>query len=382
MAGGPLHVAVIDDLTDVDARTMGEWVALVERHGTPYLSPGWLGAWAEARNERPLIVTVRDNGRLVGLIPLVRDGSRLRFAGDRSGDDFHPLVDPGADRAEVLAAIGRGLDGAGGWRRLVARHQRVGADWLDGICGGLQGRYAQVRRPVDPRPIITSHGRDFDGYLAGVKRRVRKEVRRRKRRLDEAGDVVVRRADAGVDVDPAVDELLTLHDERWAERGGSDIRATEREAIRAFAHSAAAHGWLRLWLMHIGGRPAAAELAFRVGPRQVQFSSGFASEFAPRGVGIALMCVALQEAIETGVEEIDLGAGLSDYKIDYATDVVPFEHVILLPARHPARFVFAAWLGCRSAVLRATPQSARSRLRDLKRRIRGLRARAAPRAKR
>lgn len=379
MATGPLRVVLIDDLGDLDAGTVEEWVALVELHGAAYLSPGWYKAWVEARGDLPLIVTVRESGRLVGLIPLIRDRAVLRFAGDRSGDDFYPLIQPTADRAEVLASLGRGLQTAEGWKRLVARHQRVDADWLDGVTRGLRGRYALVRRPVDTRSVIIPRGQSFDGYLAGLKRRVRKETRRRRRRLKEEGDVVIRRADAGVDVDPAIDELFLLHDERWSDRGGSDIRDTERVAIRAFAHDAAAHGWLRLWLMRVGGSPGAAEMAVRVGPRQVHFTSGFASEVAGMGVGNALMSIALEEAIESGAEEIDLGAGVSNYKLDYATDALPFEHVTLLPAMHPLRFALAAWLGGRSAAVRAMPWPVRQRLRDLKRRARGLRARSSSR---
>jgi CelD/BcsL family acetyltransferase involved in cellulose biosynthesis len=379
VATGPLRVVLIDDLADLDAGTVEEWVALVELHGAAYLSPGWYKAWVEARGDRPLIVTVREGKRLVGLIPLIRDRAALRFAGDRSGDDFYALVEPTADRAEVLASIGRGLQTVKGWRRLVARHQRVGADWLDGVIRGLRGRYALVRRPVDPRSVIMPRGQSFEGYLAGLKRGVRKETRRRRRRLEEKGDVVILRADAGVDVDTAIDELLFLHDERWTERGGSDIRDTERMAIRAFAHAAVGHGWLRLWLMRVDGHPGAAEMAVRVGPRQVHFTSGFAPQLAARGVGNVLMSIALEEAIDSGAREIDLGAGVSNYKLDYATDAVPFEHVTLLPAMHPLRFALAAWLGGRSVVVRAMPWSARQRLRDLKRRARGVRARVSPR---
>lgn len=370
-----MHVAVIGDLAQLDPRTVEAWSGLAEPAGAVYVSPEWYLPWLEADRDRPLIVVVRDGAEVVGVLPLVRRGSALRFAGDRAGDDFFPLVAEGADRREVLAAIGHALARERGWSRLIARHQRVGADWLEGVAAGLPRRHAQVSRPVDPRPVITPPGGGFDGYLANLRRSVRKETRRRRRRLEEPGDVVTTMVGDGDDLGAAIDELLALHDLRWSKRGGSDIRAGERAATRAFARAAAGRGWLRLWLMRVGGRPGAAEMAVRVGPRQVHVMAGFAPELAPRGVGIVLMSHALEEAIESGAAEIDLGGGASTYKLDYATGTTAFEHVTLLPASSPRRYALAAWLAVRSAAVRAMPGGLTARLRDLKRRVRGLRTR-------
>jgi CelD/BcsL family acetyltransferase involved in cellulose biosynthesis len=372
-----MHVAVIDDLAQLDPRTVEAWVGLAEPAGAVYLSPQWYLPWAEATGDRPLIVVVREGAELVGILPLLRRRSALRFAGDRAGDDFFPLVADGADRREVLAAMGRGLALERGWNRLIARQQRVGADWLEGLAAGLPRAHARVSRPVDPRPVITPPGGGYEGYMAGLRRSVRKETRRRRRRLEEPGDVVTTMVGDGDDLGAAIDELLALHDLRWSQRGGSDIRADDRVATRAFARAAAGRGWLRLWLMRVGGRPGAAEMAVRVGPRQVHFMAGFAPQLAPRGVGIVLMSHALEEAIESGAAEIDLGGGASTYKLDYATGTIAFEHVTLLPASSPRRHALAGWLAVRSAAVRAMPDGLNARLRDLKRRARGVRARRA-----
>src|SRR5512137_374655 len=64
---------------------------------SPFVLPGFLHAWWEvfAPPAEPLILSVRESGRLIGIAPLQREGSLLRLIGDADVcDHLDVVVDP------------------------------------------------------------------------------------------------------------------------------------------------------------------------------------------------------------------------------------------------------------------------------------------------
>ena len=286
------------------------------------------------------------------------------------------MIDPDADADAVLARLAALLSSARApWRTITARYQRTDKEWVDAFAAAIPGRYAVVARPSDERATIELPAdATWDSYLASLKRGVRKETRRRRRRLEEAGDATTVCVEGGDGLEDALQALFGLHDSRWDERGGSDVRADERAVTEMLVRDAAVRGNLRLWTMSIDGRAAAGELAFVCGSRQVHFMSGFDPQYANRGIGIVLMSYAIERAIEENVTEIDLGPGASGYKRDYRTGLVKVRHAVVAPSFHPHRFGIAAAYAARTRLIDALSEERTDWIRDLKRRARALRA--------
>jgi len=111
----------------------------------------------------------------------------------------------------------------------------------------------------------------------------------------------------------------------------------------AFARAAHARGWLRLRLLELEGRPAAAYLGFHFGRPEWFYQTG-RDPSAESSVGLLLVARALREALEEGVAEFQLGPGAQPYKLRFATDDPGLETVAvgrgirgraaLLAARH------------------------------------------------
>ena len=70
----PLTALLAESFSLSDSMLTGEWTALADRLGaTPFVRPQWVAAWWRAFGVGELtILTLRRNGRLVGLLPVAR----------------------------------------------------------------------------------------------------------------------------------------------------------------------------------------------------------------------------------------------------------------------------------------------------------------------
>lgn len=349
------------------------WRRLAELAGNPYLTPEWYGACLARQGARPAVVAVRsDAGALRGVLPLVRTASgpirQLRFPGDDLGDTYTMLAEPSDDAREVARLAGRGLRESGlRWDAFALSYVDREAAWLAGLLDGL-GAPALLRRSEVVRPWVDLSCGDWTAYLATLKRTDRKETRRRERRALEAG-ATYRLLQDTADADDGMRSLMRLHDLRWSDRGGSSLAAQEaREVLGRFAAAAAPRGWFRLWTMEMDGERVAAELAWRIGDRQLHYQSGFDPERGRLGVGLVLFAHALEDAMAAGVAEADLGMGESDYKRRYAGNARTASLLVAVPRRHPLRPLMAGGLWARRELSARLPPERRAQVLRLVRR--------------
>jgi CelD/BcsL family acetyltransferase involved in cellulose biosynthesis len=181
-------------------------------------------------------------------------------------------------------------------------------------------------------------------------------VRRRLRKLygqgavlDEARDDAARRA--------ILAALFRLHEMRWRGRGGSD--ALGGPTVAAFHEEATAlaldRGWLRLYALRLGGEPVAALYGLRYGGRFSFYQSGFDPAHSRSSVGLALLALSIQRALEEGAAEFDLLHGDEGYKSLWAHDARP---LLRIEADPP---------GAAAATWRAALDTARAARRGLRR---------------
>lgn len=348
------------------------WRRLAEIEGNPYLTPEW-HATALAAGGTPVVIAVRSpEGELQGVLPLVRRSRGplrgLGFPADDLGDTYTMLAAPGADREAVARLAGAALRASGlRWDTITLAYVDPGADWLRGFTTGLGG-VAVLTRSTVVRPFVDLSAGDWTAFLGGLKRTDRKETRRRERRALEAG-AVYRVVEEPADAEAAMAELFRLHDLRWSDRGDSSVASPEiRGFLVQFAVAAARRGWLRLWFIDIEGRPVAAELAWRVGDRQLHYQGGFDPEHAALGLGLVAFSHALEDAIGAGVVEADLGMGESDYKRRFARDERVAARLVVVGRRHPARPALAAGFWARARLVALLSPQRKAQLRRLLRR--------------
>jgi CelD/BcsL family acetyltransferase involved in cellulose biosynthesis len=291
----------------------------------------------------------------------------LRFGGARFGDRFGVVSHPGEEAAVAVAALEALEAELGTTPMVVLRWIDRDSEWPSAMAAASSRRLAVVEASRAQLPHVSVAGLDWDAYVAGRGKKFRTRVARGlEKSMNKKGiEFAVRETSEAARLEADMATLFNLHDRRRAEDDSSITDHAVRASLTAFARSALARGWLRLRILEIEGQPAAAYLAWRLGPSYGIYQSGFDPAYAEQSAGMLLMNDTVRSAIAEDVEEVDLLLGGEAYKWRFAPDPREVHTVVLVGARTPARLLVS---GEAAARRRARSLASRPRLgRALKR---------------
>jgi CelD/BcsL family acetyltransferase involved in cellulose biosynthesis len=179
----------------------------------------------------------------------------------------------------------------------------------------LVGRgYRIFERSINVCPYVKLADSTWDGFLGGLGKRHRENIRRRIRKLPE--DSRFELTETPEQLQRNLPILIALHNERWDKRGGSDaLQSREVQAFHAdLARQALECGWLRLYVLSIAGRAAAAVYAFNRKGKALYYQAGVSPDYNGMSLGLVALSLAIKHAIEEGAAEFDLLHGNEEYK--------------------------------------------------------------------
>lgn len=305
------------------------WDALVTRADSPspFMSWAWHQAWADfappAEVQASEVLALRgSDGSFQALLPLRADRLRFRRMNARAltwaiGDVGCPdeLDVPALPEAE-LSGLAAALD-ATPWQILVLSNLVEGAPNAQRLGAALAVRGHTARhRPLWRCPQLELP-RSWDAYLATLSPNRRQILRRKERSLRR--DHVVTLTDYDADhLDAGWGHLLTLHERRWNGAGAFRDPRSERQQ-RQFAGEMARQN--RLWLtsLDIDGQAAAAWYGFASDSTVYFYQGGRDPRWERESVGLVLMGLMIQRAIERGYRAFNFLRGDDAYKQQWTT---------------------------------------------------------------
>jgi len=377
-------IAEVDGL----AALAPEWDALAVADALPQMSPAWVLAWwrhVAPEGALPRGVAVRDGGRLVGLAPFYvapDGGGRLdyRLPGIEIAARLAPLAVPGREW-EVAAAI----DGA-----LAGATPRPDALLFEGIAvdgqwqSALRDRWPGSLRPplwrthVDGSPFVSLREGSFEAWMAARSSNFRQQMRRMRRRFEQAGGVARVATRATLADDAAA--FVRLHASRWDDRGHSNlVDLGERFAamIADAGERLLEDGRLTLRMLDLDGEPICAQLFIEAGGTELFVNGGWDERHAAFKPSLLCLLDAVEDAFARGRGRLDLGVGEQPYKLRFADGDAPLEWAVLLTpgprlalsAARSTRTLVRSRV--RAAALRGLSEERVGQLRGLQRRLRG-----------
>lgn len=281
-----------------------------------FLRRGWLLPWAETFAPRLRCVALWRDERLDGLLPLHLQGDTLLPLGSPVSDRHGALLagpDPFGDAAHLLGAL-RSLRG---WTRCVLPALPPDTPLR---LAPVAAEIADQTEPDEVSPALTAE-EGADPWLC-IPARKRRDIRRILRLLERQGRLLTWELADRETIDDALRVFSDLHAERWRERNQPGVLADPR--VREHLHRACRmlhdDGVLRLHLLRIDGRPAAALLAFSEDGRLQCYLTGWSSSFARYSPISLVLARAIRLASAEGARTIDFLRGKEPYK--YAWGVV------------------------------------------------------------
>jgi hypothetical protein len=291
---------------------------------------------------------VKSGSQLIGLAPLTVTWSRgglfpfpvLEFAGSGTvGSDYLDIIIRRTWETTALEAITTFLAGKQMSIRLPRLTQAT-AVALDLGRGLRDLGWKCVEVPMEVCPFIDLSAVSWDAYLGTLGPSHRSNFKRRLKNLNREYDVRLQYAVSDHERREALQQLVTLHLQRWRPRGGSD--AFDKPDLLAFheevSRLARECGWLRLASLVLDGVTVAALYGFRYRDTFHFYQSGFDSALQRYSVGLVMMGLTIRGAIEEGIREYDLLNGDESYKFLWANQVRQLVRLDLYPPTGLGRF--------------------------------------------
>lgn len=299
-----MTVTIVDDPA-VLAAMAPEWHALCLSSGAgPFQSPHWLLPWWAAFGTARLRVAVlREGAALAGVLPAY-------VLGEAGGAKMLPVGAGTTDTLDVVGAGARPLLHA-----LLHRAAAEGVARFDLMEVPPGSALRDVQAPAGWRASWQEGESCPVLELAAIPAGIRRKLRMNRNRAERAGGWTTETATPDT-LEACLGALVGLHQARWIADGEPGVLCDP--AVLAFLRHACprllAAGLLRLSVLRVGGRVAAAILAL-LGPGRLYFyASGYDVAQSFVSPGTLLLGAMLDEAQREGRTEAHFLRGREAYK--------------------------------------------------------------------
>jgi len=320
-----LVTEVIDSLAALRALEP-EWRALQRRVGRPsqvFQSFDWCSAWAEglgdAREHNLRIVTVRIDGHLALVWPLMRTCVGplcvLRWLSDPYSQYGDVLVAADAGRDRLLAAAWERIRSLPGVDAIRLRHVRV-----DAVAACFLARHCRPVGDTDSAPCL-----DLTAFAdeAAYARRYTKAQRRRRKRirreLEEKGALDFRLLRSGPEFDALIDRTIA-EKRHWLAERGLHSRPLADPRLADFIRRLADFEDLDLVLSVLtsGSEPVAFEIGLRFGGHHFGYITAHDTCLTDASPARLHMDLSQRRAIADGLAAFDLMVPGDPHKVSWS----------------------------------------------------------------
>ena len=288
-----------------------------------FVLPGWLKVWCDVFSDEssPYISAVRDKDKLIGIAPLMVKGEEARFMGDPDVCDYQ----------DFIIATGRGREF---FETLINHLRQQGIGSLDLNAVRADSRMLSELLAVanslecdvscDPEDFTLELDlpASWDKFLAELTGKQRHEVRRKLRRLKEAGEINYRVVEGSKEVMAEMETFLALFGLSRSDKAAF-MTNQMRYYFRLLAESMAKANLLKLSFVDVDGTPAAAVMCFDYDSTIYLYNNGYDGRFSSLSVGLLSKVLTIKESIRRGKKKYDFLKGTEEYKYRLGGKPVP-----------------------------------------------------------
>jgi len=329
-----------------------EWNEAVQRAHLPhpFLRHEWVRTWWDSfRGDRQLhIVIVRDNDRIVGIAPLMRDSAVVYGVPVRRlallANDHTPRTGfvVAGDEHDVYRAM---------WNALASEMDRWDVLQLTQLertsptITVMSGLASADQLPIgtwtsSDSPYLELAG-TWDSYWASLPAKFRSNVRNRLVRLKQVGEPSLEILSDTPAIAAACDEAWRLEASGWKDKEGTSIGSDPNVQMfyTLLAERAADRGWLRLLFLTVGGRRIAVSYSAVYNGRLFLLKTGHDREFHACSPFKLLTYFAAQEAYARGLCEIDFLGDTEPWKQEWTSTARGHDWLFIFSTSRRARLL-------------------------------------------
>jgi CelD/BcsL family acetyltransferase involved in cellulose biosynthesis len=297
-----------DNLVDIRNNGKGlQW-------NSPFILPTWMKVWWHhfRPDTEPYLLSVRDEQQVIGVAPLQISNYIASLIGGDNVCDYLDFIVVSGRENDFFNVIIEDL------KKQNVKQLNLGLLRPDSVVVSKLSDFARARNlmvsltkeDVSSEMDLSS---TFEDYLALLNTKQRHEVRRKMRRLSEAGNISYRFLNGNTGLDSLLDTFLHLFS--LARDDKAHFMTPDMTVFfRALSHALAEIGLLRFGLLEIDTEPAAMVMCFDYNNTIYLYNSGFDPQYDSLSVGLMSKILTIQESIRQGNKRFEFLKGNEIYK--------------------------------------------------------------------
>ena len=280
--------------------------------GTPWWQTTWLNHFGDRSAARILAATNGD-GALVGIAPMNVSGGLVTFLGDTDLFDYRDFLVRKGGEDDFYPAVFEEID-SWEWDALNLESVPEDSPTIRSAASVAEDKGWRVTIEEEEKAPFKSLPDSWDGYVSGLGKKYRHELRRKVRKLGNSGEVA--QYDSTPEMLPGhLPDFFRLHRLSSPEKAEFMTEARERY-FTELMETAAARGRLKLSMLELDGVRVAACINFDYEDSYLLYNSGYDPAYSQLSVGFVNKAWTIKDAIESGKRTFDFLRGTERYKYD------------------------------------------------------------------
>ena len=285
--------------------------------------PPWVESWWSVFGRRADLhmCTFYCGDTPVGVAPLQVDGKNARLIGDADVCDYLDFIAPPGLYRPFFDSLFDYLRRSG-ITALDLRAQRPDSAFMSAWAESNHRLDCEAICDIEDETYELELPDSWDCYLASLRGKDRHEIRRKTRRLCEAGKVSTRLAAEAKEVEQVMPVFMELFADNRSDKAAF---MTDRMSgyFQRLAEAASAEGFLKLLLVELNDHPAAAVMLFDYNRTRYLYNNGYAQRYQALSVGHLSKAYSIRDGISSGMQRYDFLKGKEPYKKRLGGKAVP-----------------------------------------------------------
>lgn len=309
-----------------------DWRRLFASIGAaPDLSVEWAESLIEAHKipiDQVLVLQLSDGGGAVrAVIPLRLEQRKVMGLPFVSASllnntfSLHLGVLSDLGSQECIRALFDALSSRrGGWSTLAFDGVETGSELARAVETEAARRGLALESSEGSASPYLKIDADWDAFLRGKSANFRANMKRKLRRLMEAGDIEVRFVTNPAELDAAMGAIRRIEVKSWKAEEGTAItdRVWEQDFYQALVSKFGEKGQLLITLVMRGSVPLAFDLTLIGGGKGYCLKTSFDAEFAELSAGAVLRTELMKKIFSLGLNEYDFLGKSERYKLEWS----------------------------------------------------------------
>ena len=288
------------------------------RADSPFVTPGWLAAWWHefGKGRERYLCAVRDGDAVIGIAPLGLTENRASFMGSPDVCDYQDFV-VAPEREWVFFNTLLTSLVEDGIRSLDLLSVRPDSTVLTSLVGIARERGLAISCEAHDVSLELDLPATWDEYIEMLSAKQRHEVRRKLRRLEEAGEI-----NYDIEGDPRESMELFLRLFRANREDKAAFMTAQMESFfKSIAETMA--DTLRLGVLKIDTLPVATVMCFDYRDVVYLYNSAYDARYDSLSVGAISKALCIQNSIQMGRKRFDFLKGAEVYKYRLGGKEIP-----------------------------------------------------------